>query len=731
MSSLRIVSFLIVVLAGVDTSPQCAAGIFLTGRTYPSGVQPVAAVVQDFNNDGLADIASANEFDQNVSVFLGTPHAGFDPANTFSVGAGAVEISSADLNRDGNGDLVVTDGIRSVYVVLGNGDGTFGSSTKVKLHNDPIGIAIADLNGDSILDLAIANFGPETNSQGEAAILIGVGDGTFAPPVFYPLTHNGIRLVATDVNHDGKADLAVAVTHFSITKNSLAVLLGNGDGTFQPVVTSVHGSGSDVVAADFNADGNIDLALSGDGDLRIVLGKGDGTFQPATIYSAGGSADSVSAADFNHDGVLDLLVGGDHTVIFLGNGDGSFAAPVVYGAGYGFARIGYFNRDQDPDVVVGAGSAIEVVFGRANGTLGAPRSFPGGNWGFDAGDFDRDGQNDIIDGSPLTFLRGIGDGTLAEGVPLEDVPAKRLIATDFNGDGNLDLLASPFYPQTGILTLLGNGDGTFQTAQFTDMALTECWPVAADFNHDGKIDVAATSGQLAILLGRGDGTFQPAIYYSTDPVPQSPVAADFNLDGNPDLAISHTFDAKVSIFLGHGDGTFDPPLTIASPGALYLSAGDVNRDGKPDLVVAGGLVVNLFLGNGDGTFQQPQSIYSDYGPVTIADVDRDGRADVMLWAETSFRIVVLRGKGDGTFGAGVELPYTGDFVLSDLNGDNKPEAIVSAKGFNILLNTTRSNRAQSVNLGMFGSSEKPEQYGMGAYYRHSAFFPEGESGSAP
>ena len=163
-------------------------------------------------------------------------------------------------------------------------------------------------------------------------------------------------------------------------------------------------------------------------------------------------------------------------------------------------------------MVVGAGSAIEVVFGRANGTLRAPRSFPGDVWGFDAGDFDGDGHNDIVDGTPLTFLRGIGDGTLAEGVAIADLDAKHLIATDFNGDGTLDLLASPFYPQTGIHTLLGNGDGTFQTAQFTDMALTECWPVVADFNHDRKMDVAATSGQLAILLGQGDGTFNRAIY---------------------------------------------------------------------------------------------------------------------------------------------------------------------------------------------------------------------------
>jgi hypothetical protein len=197
MSPRQIVSILIITRGAVEISPQCAARTFLTGRNYPSGEYPVAAVVQDFNNDGIADIASANQNDKNVSVFLGNGGT-FGAANTFKLGAGAIEIASGDLNGDGKADLVVTDGIRSAYIALGNGDGTFGSSATITLHNDPRGIAIADLNGDGILDLVIAIFGPPNNSQGEAAILIGAGDGTFASPVFYPLTHNGVRPVTTE-----------------------------------------------------------------------------------------------------------------------------------------------------------------------------------------------------------------------------------------------------------------------------------------------------------------------------------------------------------------------------------------------------------------------------------------------------------------------------------------------------------------------------------------------------
>ena len=133
-------------------------------------------------------------------------------------------------------------------------------------------------------------------------------------------------------------------------------------------------------------------------------------------------------------------------MIFLGSGDGTFEPPTLYSVGNRFARIGYFNRDRDPDVVAGGGfSEIGVAFGRADGTLRAPRSFDGGASGFDSGDFDGDGHPDVVDGTPLSFLQGVGDGTLAEGVQIADLDARRLVATDLNRDDKLDLLVCPFF----------------------------------------------------------------------------------------------------------------------------------------------------------------------------------------------------------------------------------------------------------------------------------------------
>jgi hypothetical protein len=289
--------------------------------------------------------------------------------------------------------------------------------------------------------------------------------------------------------------------------------------------------------------------------------------------------------------------------------------------------------------------------------------------------------------------------------------AKSLTPADFNGDGKEDILALPFSGSL-IYMILGNGDGTFQPPRAITLPVNSFYgfdPAVSDFNHDGKADLALTdftTDALLILLGNGDGTFQPAIVYQTPDGPQQPTVADFNLDGNVDVAISQAstseylgFGYGFSIYLGHGDGTFDSPTTTDLQGALALAPGDLNLDGKPDLVV-GGDGVKIVLGNGDGTFGSPETVYPnfDFGSLTAGDIDLDGRPDIMVsFSQTT--LVGLRGQGDGTFRPPVEF-LTGDFptvsafVLRDLNGDGAPEAIVSNSfdSLTVLLNASRRHR---------------------------------------
>jgi len=226
-------------------APAAFGNIFLTAQNDPSGGLPVAAVAQDLNNDRVSDIATANQNGRNVSVFLGNRDGTFAPANNFQFGPGAVDIVSGDLDGDGKADLVVADGSTSVNVALGRGDGTFGTASTIKLSDDledqAPGIAIADLNADGVLDLAISIYNQIYDDAGRVAVLIGQGDGSSAQPVSYPATENATRLTATDLNNDGVLDPAVAI-HFFNTGKGLAVLLGNGDGTFQAIVSDLYRS---------------------------------------------------------------------------------------------------------------------------------------------------------------------------------------------------------------------------------------------------------------------------------------------------------------------------------------------------------------------------------------------------------------------------------------------------------------------------------------------------------
>ena len=430
---------------------------------------------------------------------------------------------------------------------------------------------------------------------------------------FHDLTHNAARLVAADLNGDGKLDLAVALQHFSSPKNGLAVLLGNGDGTFQPAKYSTSGDQSDITAADFNGDGKTDLALSPlySSVVRVLLGNGDGTFAPAVDYPAVTNG-SVVATDLNGDGKPDLLVCGGHTSTLLGHGDGTFGPPTIYAIGERFAAPGFFNHDNIPDVVAGDFNGVNVAFGNRDGTFRAGLSYPAGYSAKTVvlADFNGDGHADLaVSGSTFTptiaILLGDGAGRFATGIDFGTVPANFLCTADLNNDGKADLLGTG-YTGGSFQVYLGNGDGTFASALNTSAPGSELWPAIGDLNRDGFPDVILADlfdNVVHIYLGNGDGTFHAVGDLPTGDIPESPLITDFNGDGNPDIAIFNSFGNSFEIYLGKGDGTFQSPTSNSAPGGAGNSAAaDINGDGKIDLVVStSGL--SLFLGKGDGTFQ--------------------------------------------------------------------------------------------------------------------------------
>ncbi len=252
-----------------------------------------------------------------------------------------------------------------------------------------------------------------------------------------------------------------------------------------------------------------------------------------------------------------------------------------------------------------------------------------------------------------------------------------IVTADFNGDGKLDLAATE-YNSSSVSVLLGNGDGTFQSLQ----AYPACRAhglATGDFNGDGILDLAVADlgcGEVSILLGRADGAFTPGGSFSTGGFATYSVAAgDFNSDGKLDLATANQDTNQASVLLGNGDGTFQNHVDYQTgTDTRQVGTGDFNRDGHLDLAVSSGAGVSILLGNGDGTFQ-PQTLIGlttpDNPHFVIADLNGDGKLDLTV-ANTAGSVTVLLGNGDGSFQSGV-LYSTGGFTATvaaaDFNGD--------------------------------------------------------------
>jgi FG-GAP-like repeat len=288
------------------------------------------------------------------------PPVSFLEKSAPAAGTSPQAVAVGDFNGDGKLDLAVTNST-NVGVLLGNGDGTFQPAVYYSVGSSPRAVAVGDFNGDGKLDLVVGNV-----TSGNVSVLLGNGDGTFQPALNYAADNAPYSVAVGDFNGDGKLDVAAAEAGGSAI---VSVFLGKGDGTFQPAVN--YGVGQDPVSlavGDFNGDGNLDVAAAtqgGSDTVSVLLGKGDGTFQPAVNYAAGSIPSSVVAGDFNGDGKLDLAVTNifDDTVsVLLGNGDGTFQAPVNYdtGAYPWWVAVGDFNGDGKPDLAAANGNGNDV-----------------------------------------------------------------------------------------------------------------------------------------------------------------------------------------------------------------------------------------------------------------------------------------------------------------------------------------------------------------------------------
>lgn len=411
-------------------------------------------------------------------------------------------------------------------------------------------------------------------------------------PIWLDLTNSSYAgtgansIVTADFNGDGNLDLAVAATSYDSETGAVTILLGDGTGNFTPLTgSSIATTGSQTIeaVADFNGDGIPDLLLSpGNNELTVLLGKGDGTFTAATgsPFSTALAISPIVVADFNGDGIPDLAIGGGaYLTVMLGNGDGTFTA-------------------------LPTSSSVSTP-----------------------------------------------------------APIQSIVVGDFNGDGVPDLATTDNLNQN-VSIYLGNGDGTFQQPLLTNVSTTGGGTnlifAAADFNGDGKLDLAipvysdpAGVNSVAILLGNGNGTFEPATGspISSYPGTLSASVGDFNGDGVADLMImSQVQPNDTSVELGNGDGTFSP----------------VPLDTSPYLPLCSG-----FVGNSDVCF-----VLGDFNGDQVTDIAAfsyslaEIRADIYLTAGTYSAAAV-----NGIAVTGTTTPQQ---VVASYSGDSNYAASTSA-----------------------------------------------------
>lgn len=662
----------------------------------------------DFDRDGRLDLAVLHDAGQGTSILYGRGNGRLSRMVPLRTSLTGRALSAGDLNQDGWLDLVTLDSSwTSLNVALGSSFGFSQAPVTTSLSNEsnyePDAPLLRDLDGDGAPEVMVS-------ANRVLYVLRHTGGGalTVASKQFF--TPDG-PVVGGDFDQDGREDLIVVGIY-------LEAYFGNGLLSFTPVyvgdLADVTASVTAAASADFNGDGYPDLAAfvreSGKLSVVVSLNDGGGRFGPASVLAQHTSVGwetmtRLITGDWDGNGTQDLAYvypGLDHVSLLHGRGDGTFERQELPCARYQQRIVaGDFDSSGKPDLAV-------LSFARSVRVLRdpqAPLSIPTAADVFLTADFDGDGWDDVATASAtgtdvqVQLTRSTGELVPRGPFPVPESP-RALLAGRFDAGPTMDLLV--LTAQSGslrrTLTLLrGNGDGTFGAGEDLAPGLSPTAMAAGDIDGDGDLDVAITDARVEdgttfyevhLLRGEGNGTFTPGPVLVSHTSPSTLALGDLNKDGRADLVVLRSLYPafELGFFQGRADGTLSRvrEQTASNCWASQLRIQDLNKDGLADVAVScsgvsGGILPLL----NSGQFQLYVPAYTPQAAsatsFVMRDVDGDGWQDVVYASPETESVCVLPSGGYGYFGApscfgGAAFMHS--VALLDVEHDGTPELLV-------------------------------------------------------